>query len=542
MHSLLAFLLAAALFSALEHFAAADRQRRWWRRPLRVDVMYWFLNPFFDAIVLVLVLLLVGLVLMAALGPALDRPFVERLAQGRAPVADWPPLLQAVAAFVLADFTLYWIHRAFHRIPCLWPLHAIHHSATEVDWLAAVRNHPLGSAIATLGMGSVLLLAGFPLQVLGGVVPLLGLLALLGHANVAWTFGRLGRWIASPVYHRWHHTRVQEGGDRNFASFLSVWDRWFGTWYLPADRLPQRFGIDGDPVAHGLVAQLWHPLAQWLRCRGRPARTAWVAALLVAAVLGVGGALAAPTATLLLRTALPRDLGDLHVAGYAAADGDAPLPDGERLHVALPRDEAHRWFMAAAGKGLPPHAATPGARLFGALRCADGGTLPMHVVSDGGRSAPAITLTVTTARMNAWLARQAPATDDAWVLQLEPGSSLTPASEPPPADWHTTLVLDLRGRLCQRAGAEGPLQLERLRACVDVRFTPLGDTATAVTFRLRVREGRVRDATSRRPVLLPQLFWQLGVAAINRDLAKQPTRLELALPPTTTLAIALLDG
>lgn len=542
MHSLLAFLLAAALFSALERFAAADPARRWWRRRKRVDLLYWFLNPFFDAIVMVLVLLLVGLVLMAAIGPALDRPFVERLVQGRAPVTNWPPALQAVAAFVLADFTLYWLHRAFHRVAFLWPLHAIHHSATEVDWLAAVRNHPLGSAIATLGMGGVLLLAGFPLTVLGGVVPLIGLLALLGHANVAWTFGRLGRWIASPVYHRWHHTSVHEGGDRNFASFLSVWDRWFGTWYMPADQVPRRFGIDGDPVPNGLVAQLWHPLATWLRCRGRPARTACVAVLLVVVTVGVVGALAAPTATLLLRTALPRDFGDLHVAGYAAAGDDGPPPAGERLHVALPRDEAHRWFMAAAGKGLPPHAATPGARLFGALRCADGGTLPVHVVSDGGRTAPVITLTVTTARMNAWLARQAPADDDAWVLQLEPGSSLTPAAEPPPADWHTTLVMDLRGRLCQRGGAEAPLQLERLRACVDVRFTPLGDTATAVTFRLRVREARVRDTASGRRVTMPQLFWQLGVAAIKRELARQPTRLELVLPPTTTLAIALLDA
>ena len=33
------------------------------------------------------------------------------------------------------DFSQYWVHRAFHRVPLLWRFHAIHHSAEMMDWL-----------------------------------------------------------------------------------------------------------------------------------------------------------------------------------------------------------------------------------------------------------------------------------------------------------------------------------------------------------------------------------------------------------------------
>ena len=47
--------------------------------------------------------------------------------------------LQVVGAVLVADFTQYWVHRAFHTFPALWRIHAVHHSAEAMDWLAGSR-------------------------------------------------------------------------------------------------------------------------------------------------------------------------------------------------------------------------------------------------------------------------------------------------------------------------------------------------------------------------------------------------------------------
>ena len=42
------------------------------------------------------------------------------------------------------------------------------------------------------------------------------------HANLGWTFGPLRYLLASPVFHRWHHTTEDAGQSKNFASRLSL--------------------------------------------------------------------------------------------------------------------------------------------------------------------------------------------------------------------------------------------------------------------------------------------------------------------------------
>ncbi|HET8578957.1 MAG TPA: sterol desaturase family protein, partial [Methylomirabilota bacterium] len=83
--------------------------------------------------------------------------------------------------------------------------------------------------------------------------------AILLHANVPWTLGPLRYAIASPAFHRWHHTSEAEGRDKNFAGLFPLWDLLFGTFYMPRGRQPMQFGVAGDPVPEGLWAQLCYP-------------------------------------------------------------------------------------------------------------------------------------------------------------------------------------------------------------------------------------------------------------------------------------------
>ena len=64
--------------------------------------------------------------------------------------------------------------------------------------------------------------------------------------------------IASPAFHRWHHSKDPAAIDKNFSGLFAFWDVMFGTFYLPKDRVPQDFGIQDDMPA-GFIAQLTRP-------------------------------------------------------------------------------------------------------------------------------------------------------------------------------------------------------------------------------------------------------------------------------------------
>src|SRR4030095_8565844 len=91
------------------------------------------------------------------------------------------------------------------------------------------------------------------------VLPCLAVMALLLHADVSWSFGPLRYVIASPRFHRWHHTTEEEGLDKNFAGLFPFLDLIFGTFYMPPGREPFRFGVLHDDVPVGLAGQLAYP-------------------------------------------------------------------------------------------------------------------------------------------------------------------------------------------------------------------------------------------------------------------------------------------
>ncbi len=54
--------------------------------------------------------------------------------------------------------------------------------------------------------------------------------------------------------------RSAHPGLTNFAIHLPLIDWLFGTYHLPLDVWPERYGIEGNPVPSGYMAQLVHPL------------------------------------------------------------------------------------------------------------------------------------------------------------------------------------------------------------------------------------------------------------------------------------------
>ena len=161
---------------------------------------------------------------------------------------------------LVADFTQYWVHRAFHHVPWLWRLHAIHHSSQTLDWLAGSRLH-LIDIVVTRGLSFVpLYVLGFAPMALYAYLVFVSFLAVFIHATVRFGLGPLDWLVVTPRFHHWHHAASPV--DKNFAVHLPWLDRLFGTAYLPAGRWPEAYGIDGHPVPEGYWRQLVWPLRQ----------------------------------------------------------------------------------------------------------------------------------------------------------------------------------------------------------------------------------------------------------------------------------------
>ncbi len=178
--------------------------------------------------------------------------------------AGLPIALQVVVSLLLADCAMYWFHRASHRNRFLWRFHRVHHTARDVDWLAAHREHPVDNLLTRLIENLPLLLLGIPLSAVAGAAMFRGLWALYIHANVTLDPGPLRYLLGSPRLHRWHH-QVDHHARVNFANLCPLMDLAFGT-YLDPRVQPDRFGVH-ERTPESWAGLILEPLGLWKRPR-----------------------------------------------------------------------------------------------------------------------------------------------------------------------------------------------------------------------------------------------------------------------------------
>lgn len=171
----------------------------------------------------------------------------------------WPIPLQAGLMLLAAELPRYWLHRAFHRWPAMWALHAVHHAPQRLYWLNVGRFHPLEKAIqfvvdtlpfALLGVGDAVLGAYFVFYAVNGFYQ---------HSNCKVRLGILNHVLAGPELHRWHHAVRKAEANHNFGNNLIVWDTLFGTRYLPRDRQVGRLGLANRNYPLGFLRAMAAP-------------------------------------------------------------------------------------------------------------------------------------------------------------------------------------------------------------------------------------------------------------------------------------------
>lgn len=167
-----------------------------------------------------------------------------------------------VALFLIvlvADLVQYWTHRAYHEVPLLWRLHAVHHSAKSMDWLAGSRQHIVELLITRTLVLAPIYVLGFSKEVIDAYIVIVGFQAVFNHANVSVRLGPLRYVIVTANFHHWHHSQDDAAIDRNYAAHFAFLDHLFGT-AVQSDRAwPERYGVKGDYVPNGFWRQLTFP-------------------------------------------------------------------------------------------------------------------------------------------------------------------------------------------------------------------------------------------------------------------------------------------
>jgi sterol desaturase/sphingolipid hydroxylase (fatty acid hydroxylase superfamily) len=182
----------------------------------------------------------------------LDAHVLERLfpaVRDSVPLSIGYHLLFMLLVLVAYDFGFTALHLLFHRVPFLWKLHEVHHSAEVLTPLSVSRFHPVEFLCQKVAEGvcvgvvygvfyflhpqDVNILTIYGLSTFGIALSSIG---IFRHSHIWISYGPLNYVFSSPAMHQIHHSREARHRDKNMAQIFSFWDALLGTLYVPKER------------------------------------------------------------------------------------------------------------------------------------------------------------------------------------------------------------------------------------------------------------------------------------------------------------------
>lgn len=180
-------------------------------------------------------------------------------------------ILFAFILFVIGDFCKFMVHFSFHRIPFLWPFHAVHHSANHLTPLTLYRIHPVEFVINSLRSFFVgMLVSAVFVYLFANNISVFQIIGVnlfvfifnlagsnLRHSPFYLGFGPLEKLFISPAQHQIHHSVDSKHFDKNFGSALAIWDGLFNTLLLSKKEQVTGFGLDKKGINRQTLKQQW---------------------------------------------------------------------------------------------------------------------------------------------------------------------------------------------------------------------------------------------------------------------------------------------
>ena len=278
-----AIAVAVALFSARRAMSAERRSWRahvreylsahvWWHPSARADYRLYLAN----ALVLPLlfaVLALGDLQVANLINGLLGLEPISPPARGTPPQGSLAARIAFTIAFFIAyDFGRFVAHTLLHDVPVLWEFHKVHQSAETLNPMTTFRAHPLDllvmgwvpvvmTGLVTWGFNQITAAPVSFYTYLGLHVVLFAsnLIGTLRHTNVWVSYGPVvNKWLISPAQHQLHHSYEAQHLACNRGFELAVWDRLYGSLYVPQRQESFRMGLgDGTDGQWHTVRRMW---------------------------------------------------------------------------------------------------------------------------------------------------------------------------------------------------------------------------------------------------------------------------------------------
>lgn len=225
----------------------------------RADFVFWISRK----LVMLLVALPTGASITIACGYASHAALAAVFGQD-ARSSDQPTalilVLFTVTMLLAYDIAYYLYHNLQHRVPVLWELHKVHHSAEVMVGTTKDRIHPIDDVMNRVWDGLItgpvygfwlffafdpveLTILGINVYVLRNII----MMDFVRHTHLKISFGPVvNNIILCPHYHQLHHSANPKHFDKNFGLMLSVWDRMFGTLHRPEPDESFSFGLGAE--------------------------------------------------------------------------------------------------------------------------------------------------------------------------------------------------------------------------------------------------------------------------------------------------------
>jgi len=225
----------------------------------RADFSFWISRKF----VMLLVVLPTGASITIACGYASHAALAAVLGDGgHASERQIVPftILFTIAMLLAYDVSYYLYHNLQHRVPVLWELHKVHHSAEVMVGTTKDRIHPIDDLMNRIWDGLItgpiygfwlffafdpveITVLGINIYVLRNII----MMDFVRHTHLKVSFGNLiNKVILCPHYHQLHHSANPKHFDKNFGLMLSIWDRIFGTLHKPEPDESFAFGLGSE--------------------------------------------------------------------------------------------------------------------------------------------------------------------------------------------------------------------------------------------------------------------------------------------------------
>ena len=175
-------------------------------------------------------------------------------------VLELNPGISFLISFVGVDYLYYWHHRLLHH-KFLFPVHAVHHTVTQMDMLGSSRNTLWSSFLLPY-----LWVNGFMLYIINDFrsyslgIFLTSLLDLWRHSSLnlpqqSIVYQVLNYCLILPKDHAYNYSRNKPD---NFAANWKLWDRLHGT-YVDSHSQNQSLGIT---LNMSLMKKLFYPFSE----------------------------------------------------------------------------------------------------------------------------------------------------------------------------------------------------------------------------------------------------------------------------------------